>query len=641
MRVLFLKAEQSVPLADNPFAEWDVVVPVMPKAALLLAELGYSKFQLPIDYIDRARRNAIWQAAIDLSKNWHSQTEIPRYKTIDLLEVCRLEMLGFFQDVLTANAFADSFFAQHAPSEIAFTHYPQKPSTGKSTHDGTADIFEAVLLHRAKLLCITTRQVASQRFNPIQTAPATTEPNNAVSVSSQVTPKQIPKPVSKKRSLWKRIVGRMLRLRHQPQKQMEPNSERQHLTRIFESDLQNKKKLFIGYGAGYDLLMMWPYIKSIANENQGRALLVNICDDLPKKTLRSGLELDPCFEFIYQNDISLPVDDEYEQIMALFRREESLFVNLSYPLDNPQLSMQFEHLQRVLLPEATTAARIAHVFMTKHNVALYLDDWCAGVPTRAWAAIGNTLGIPTVNVPHGATSLVEFHSFISKYAFAWGELGRQNIATAAPDKQAQIFVTGDPSLEKIRITHRLHPTSNKILLLTGGCLHQVWTDLEMSSFVKCWEELLKLPKSFPNLEFVIKTHPSYRDFAPWYKHIAAKIPHTNLKVVDDQKLEDIAAGAVLSVIVGRPGTGGVVTMLQSVPTIFLDNMLVRDVQGYEIWRDDFGIPKIAAVDELSDLLLSMQNSPKVFSEILKKNASFLEAYLSPYKPVSLPELIKP
>lgn len=123
-----------------------VLVPLTPKAALAMVDMGISDTRLPIDLIEKREREEIFSQAIELSKSLHRGI-LPsiEYKGVDLIECCRLQMLGFFQDVLAAEKICPELIKRYHPRRANFLKYPNKASYGQTMHDGTSDVFEAVL----------------------------------------------------------------------------------------------------------------------------------------------------------------------------------------------------------------------------------------------------------------------------------------------------------------------------------------------------------------------------------------------------------------------------------------------------------------------------------------------------------------
>jgi hypothetical protein len=400
--------------------------------------------------------------------------------------------------------------------------------------------------------------------------------------------------------------------------------------RMTLTDLPKDKPCLVGYGTGYDLLVMWPYLKRLASEIGGFPLLLNGKPDLDIKTLRSGLSLEEDFRYIYVKDIPLPYEEKINLKAAYHECLRSLKGGDSLPsmLQNPLLSFQFEFVWNKLVPGAFDAARRATVFFTECKPAVYLDDYCAGHVNRAWTAAGNVLGVPTVTIPHGAINLLEFHDFNAQWALAWGELGRHNFALACPGKRDKVIASGDLSMGALhsKMASTTVKNRNEVLLLTGGFLHQAWTDMDLNGFIWTWEKIALIAQDRPSIEFIIKPHPSVRDLGDWYKDFVRKRSVPNMKVIESQRLEDIMGSAFLAVLVGKPGTAGLVASLGRVPFAYLDAMLCREVRGYGIWQPENGVPRLSNTAELAETIDQAFSDEDFRDRLLKENYRFLQLY---------------
>lgn len=619
MIVFFPKYPDDLKTSAHTGIEWDLTVPVMPKVGLEISETEASAVKLPINFIEIGARNRIWQDAIDISKNWSSEIKIPTVHGVKLQDCIRLEILPFIQDVLTAELFAARILEEGITSAV-FPRKPSRPSHGRAMHDGTSDIFEAVVASRLSSAGTKIVYLEELQPKPIEFERATSAP-----------PLKQPGYVSRLRGLVRKTLSFLDATRRPvvtPTKNTDATSPVDPARVLWP--VPHGCEIFVGIGSGYDLLVMWPYLKAFANEQNCTPLLINTAERFDGATLRSGLTADSNLKFLYVGDIPHSKDEELDIAIDYFRNTSIPVDLLPSPLNNKALQFQYDILWKQLLPDAATAISLAKTFLQLTNTKLILDDWTNGIETRAWALTGNTLNIPTVTVPHGATNLVEFHSFASKWSTAWGNLGKENISLGNPDLSDQIVVTGDPSMESIRLPAPRLNEKGTVLLLTGGCLHQAWTDLDLPSFVACWRDLLNIATRLSDIEFVIKTHPSYRDFADWYERLVSRSGLHNIRVVTKERLEDVSRDASLAVIVARPGTAGLVTLLNSVPTIYYKTGLCRDVLGFHIWTERRGIPTFEKADRLQEFIANATTDPQLRAQVYEQNRLFLREYLKPF-----------
>ncbi len=595
------------------------ILPLMPKAALGLFDLGMSNIQLPIDFLSKEERESIYEQAIDFSMSWNKHLKLKvEYNGIDLINCCRLQMLGFFQDVLAAELIAPRLIEEFKPKRALFLKRPSVPSCGHSMHDGTADVFEAVLQWRFYQAGINVVVPPENILNLIKKQIKNITPIFYTKIA----------PI-----LYTKYVQEFNFYKH---KFISGKTDSNNSRRIKLSNLPDDKPVLVGFGSGYDLLIIWPYLKAIAQEIDGVPVVINGNAVFDPSTLRSGLNIDKDLRYIFIGDIP----PSYDKSPNLREHRENCLTALKngdllpQRLQNPLLDFQFILFWDLLVPMALRAARQATSFFAKYNTSLYLDDNCAGVANRAWTEAGNLAGVTTISVPHGAIGLLEFHDFNSKWAFAWGELGRRNWALACPKKQSHVIVSGDPSMEDVRakFVDAKEDNRNAVLFLTGGFPHQAWTNMYFQGFISTWEEIARITKQMPQIEFIVKTHPSVRDLGDWYKSFIKKKALPNIKVIDNQKLEAILPSAFLAVLVGQPGTAGLVSALAGVPFIYLDTMHCRDVIGFRIWRDENGVPRLTNTKQLAEIVDKMYSSNEERKKLLEQNHRFLSLYLTPFQP---------
>jgi hypothetical protein len=615
MNLVFIKEEsQGFRLRAKTFGCGDacLAIPLMPKAALAMLDAGWQDVRLPIELLAREEREAIRDEAIGLSKAWHNSLPPLECHGADLYDCCRLQMMGFFQDVLAAERIVPRLLEEYRPRSVLFLKRPFVPSYAHPMHDGTADVFEAVLQWRLSRAGV------------------------EVSVAVEAPAAVANRGPAFRAGLWTRLRWKLSALaakRRSPGRVLDPPPWDPR--RIPISDVPTNRPLVIGCGAGYDLLVMWHYLKAFAAEIGAYPLPINQEPALDARTPRSGLTLDMECRFLYMNDILEAGDPSPDIAQARDACLAALNGGSRLPdcLRNPYLAFQFEYFWDSLIPQAQRAACIAETFFRQFKVALYMDDYCAGPVNRAWVSVGDRVGVATATTPHGAVNLLEFHDFNARWALAWGELIRQNLQLAAPRKQDCVIVSGDPSMDRLR---RAFPavaadTRHTVLLLTGGFLHQVWTDMDLAGFLATWEEIGRLAAQRQSLRFLIKPHPSVRDLAPWYRQFVLRKGLVNVQVVDDQKLEALLPSAFLAVLVGKPGTAGLVSALADVPFVYLDTLLCRDVPGYGIWREGNGVPRLTHPSQLAELIDRFHADEAARNTLLEQNRRFAGLYCAPFQ----------
>ena len=171
-----------------------------------------------------------------------------------------------------------------------------------------------------------------------------------------------------------------------------------------------------------------------------------------------------------------------------------------------------------------------------------------------------------------------------------------------------------------------------VVLMSGGFLHQAWTDMDLPGFLNTWEQIARIARERPAMEFVVKPHPSVRDLGDWYRRFFARQGLANVRIVDRQRLEDLLPAAFFAVLVGKPGTAGLVATLANVPFVYLDTMLCREVPGYQIWCEVNGVSVIKDFDNLGRLIDRMFTSREDREALVEQNSQFSQLYLTRFEP---------
>jgi hypothetical protein len=139
----------------------------------------------------------------------------------------------------------------------------------------------------------------------------------------------------------------------------------------------------------------------------------------------------------------------------------------------------------------------------------------------------------------------------------------------------------------------------------------------------------------PHIHFIVKPHPSYRDFGYWYKQQIDTHRLSNVSYTDDKRLEDLLDDICLSVLIGKPGTAPLVSMLRSVPVVYLDCLLNRQVKGYEVWVQNGYVPYFDSVEDLFALIAEITSDLSGYRRLTQANIAFADFILSPFQPRDL------
>jgi hypothetical protein len=567
-------------------------IPIMPKAALAMVDLGYADIKLPIDFLDVPQKEAVYEQAIELSKIWYAPFQSDLFfHDIDLADCCRLQMLAFFQDVIAAEKIWPILLQNFNPEQAVFRSVPSVPSFDQNMHNGMSDIFEAVLQWRLSQNGVQIR-ILNQSAQPVAAA------------VKPISPSEAPCP-----------------------------------GRLSIRDLPADKTLITALGDDYDLLFLWPYLKSIAAEIDAYPFLLNALPTLAVYTIRSGLNNAEPLPFLYVNDIPI----EYSLPASLLRVRLNCLQALTqdgfFPviLQNPLLRFQFENFFDVFIPGCIKAVLRAEYLFSIFHLELYMDDYCISHICRAWTQVAQKLKIKSATISHSAMApLTEFNDFNADYALMWGRLSKINFEKTSYEKKDRILIAGNPSVQTLAKPNAPDRSNKKsILLITGGFLQQVWTDFSLSRFLNTWQSILNHINQLPHIHFIVKPHPSYRDFGYWYKQQIDTHRLSNVSYTDDKRLEDLLDDICLSVLIGKPGTAPLVSMLRSVPVVYLDCLLNRQVKGYEVWVQNGYVPYFDSVEDLFALIAEITSDLSGYRRLTQANIAFADFILSPFQPRDL------
>lgn len=586
MDLMFVKDEKQLDLgiAGGHSSKGVKMIPVMPQIALKMRERGCDNIKLPVDFLEEATRNDIYYEAMALSKAWqHALIEDIFFHDIDLGECCRLEMIAFFQDIITAQKACQKILDRFPASRAIFFKHPKIASFDQNMYNGEADIFEAVAQWSFKEAGL---DVMVTETN----VPHNYQSNRKIDLEEMADPARVP----------------------------------------YESVPKNTP-LIIAMGGDHDLLMMWPYLKIIADKLQLTPFLINKNNNLSKIIIRSAFNFDGKETFVFANDI--PIDISLPEVIGRAKNNFFRLINeghiLPPVLQNPLLSFQFEKLFETFFASTVKTIKRAETFFRDHKTSFLMDGFCSGHVNRAWALVARKMGVKTLFVPDGVgANLVEFFDFQSDVALAWGELAQHNIGLGALEKKDRIFVVGNPGMEKLRKKEPSPEKDKSILLITGGVLHQVWTEFSLEKFENVWGRIFLETIKRPHIHFVIKPRPGDRDFGWWFKKSVADMGLTNVEVIDDKKIEDILDNMCLSVLVGKPGTAAYVSLLRSVPVLYLDGVLGRDVIGYRKWKEIF--PVYQSVLELFGFIDQLISDNEIFQRFHRENIALADRLSAPF-----------
>jgi glycosyltransferase involved in cell wall biosynthesis len=116
-------------------------------------------------------------------------------------------------------------------------------------------------------------------------------------------------------------------------------------------------------------------------------------------------------------------------------------------------------------------------------------------------------------------------------------------------------------------------------------------------------EFIALAKSRPDLQFIIKAHPSF-DYYELYRRLSDSKKFSNIKFVENITLRKILEASDLCLMINYCSTASLEAMLQRVPVVYVNNA----IYPLDDWRDnlsDVGLPRTKSITEFQKILKTL------------------------------------
>lgn len=530
-----------------------------------------------------------YQLADIASRTWYKPLgSLIEYKGINLGEISRLNHLHFFREMFCSQIIIKTmleFFSNLVQVTIVREHV--RPCTTTSAMDGEHAVFSEAL--RAVLGNNTIRLI----YLPPQQA------------------KILPEEPS--------------RLNQEPS----ANSK-------FKKDYS--KKLILGYGADWDLMILSQLLSTMQQRYDYQPLLLSRESSPPVSTKRSGLEWQNDLPFLWEKHLYDPADLDEHFVTADLHDAWQKFMLHDYSEFGERPS-RFQHdfefqCKYIWDYYWQTAVKFINRFervisQLKPAVVVSCDD--ATFINRILLEIARKHKILTVGIPHGYVIEPAFFDFNADLYLSQGELDRQIFIDHLGKRAEQIIPSGsavyNATLQAIQKNSTTLAKKETILLLTKKFPYKSSCLLNYEKFTDLWRKIVDYINQNPNCEFIIKTRPE-RDHFGWYESLLSQIPANNLQICHE-RLENILPQAHIVIMVGAVGFAGLVSIGAGKPVLCLNELLRITHATEKIWNNSSDILTVADIQE-SFIELDRMRQDRIYRATwLKREENFVNRCMLP------------
>jgi len=561
--------------------------------------------------------------ARELSIEWYKPFEhLLDYRDINLGELARIDNIFFFREVLASTCVIHAILNNNKINEIVVFSDINVPCIWNSRYSDSNNIFEAVVLYNAESRHIHVKKLFLNKQQKLYS-------------SSRYLKNKVDKLIDliyvKSRPFLKTIG------KHDP---------RRVQFKSFQREVE--KKLILGFGVSYDLLILWPALKALFDTGEFQQILINGGTTLEIPSNRAGLYMDNKFQFIALEDFFVSCNNEKNKAKINLNKLRQDFKNISFdwtplvePLKNPYLNVQFDFLWNDYFPNAISIIDAFSNLLEKMKPDLVLVDDMMSYPQRILVKLARIYGIKSVSIPHGWVGDIDEYEFESDLYLAWGELSKKQLIDEFGKNPNDINVVGAAQFNKIalefssNIKNSTEDIKEKfalrtdvpiVMFLTCNFLQTAFNNLQFKDFFSTWEAIKSYVLTHPNVEFIIKPHPA--DNCTWYKEFLASANLSNLKLIEGVRLEELLPAVDIGVSVGAVGTSGYLVLLAQKPLFFLNSISFHNNPTTKAWGEDNGITVVTDEEKLAPLLDKTLYDESFKNKCIKSGQVFLERSLN-------------
>jgi hypothetical protein len=563
-----------------------VVVAVSPLAAIEMAWRG-EPVMLASSMIRPDEVLGIDDKAYELSRYWLDH--IRSWLTVDgldLVELIALDNLMFFKQVLASDLLCRRLLACFTPREVVCFGPINRPCVDGAAFKDEHDVFTAILVHQCAQMKISCN---------VLTAPI---------------PASSPPPASTTHH----------QDRHCPRK-----------IHLNELPCPGGRKRAIAFSNGWGLLRFLPSLEELERTGRYQTIPVNLASEFMVNTSRTGpdgrgLAYLSCQDWAFagntleQSELSRYLSDLRGQLRRHVYDGELSVMN------NPWLSFQADHIFNHWLPTALKWRRIYRAMIEDLQPDLVLTDEHSHFLFRLLAWTAMEMGVTTVTTPHGnMLNYPHYFHFRSNLMLCSGQTIKELMTEKLGYASERVEVVGDPVMVDLPCQK---PFERKMVFLPDQrYVNFALCPMDVEDYIDSWRNIFAFAAKRPDVDFLIKPHPSY-GYREWLVARIEEQKLSNLRIVEDKRVEDFLAMATLSLMLGRISNAGLTTIVMNVPMLFYDRSSRLPSVGDFLWTPENNILVARRAEDFDTLLTRLLDDPAFRRLIADKQRSVIDRYYS-------------
>jgi len=582
------------------------------------------------DFLNENDWQEIKATADNLSRTWYLPFRgALRYRGIDLGELCRIDNVVFFREVLMANRMMERVSDMLIPQEVMIFRDLLTPCIGGNRYNAKHDIFEAVALGFAEACGISIKELSMDHAEGMGNAQMTANLSN-------------PKP-----SLFSRLARKGMRGLFTIGTKTPADLQRHFESTVVQKD---RKLCALCLVSGYDAFVIWPILRGLSETDKWQCLLVS----KSKPTLngadnRSGIKDDGTLTYIpldwFKSERKPRRLVDYCRFLLgkrAFSHDVAAWTSkLEVPLNNRFLSVQYRHLWQSYFPAAIEMIDTVNVMFDAVKPDLVILEDMMSFQQRIMAKIARQRGIKSIGIPHGCINDIEEYEFESDLFLAWGDISKHQLLNEFRYEESRIRVVGSPIIERAkrdldglqktpeiqRDRFSVDRDAKVVVILTGGFTSEVYGRLDVKAFLRAWKEIGTYASLHQELVFFVKPHPSH-DYLAWCRSFFDQAGTHNVRFINNVRVESLLAIADAAVMHQVSSTAVLIALLAEVPLLFIRNAVDgRCEHPSNDWNAVNGLELVDDARDISGKLDRLLNDSEFRKFVVRRGKEFLADYV--------------
>jgi hypothetical protein len=609
--VLFLKTTEQLAevRARRPeLLESSEVVALSLAGWLALRDLGVEA-QAASDYLEGRDILEIQSEASMLARTWYAPfRESMIHEGLDLGELCRIENLWFFWELLAANRVARRVVEALQPSRAFIFASRGAPCLRIHRVRATHSVCEATIV---EFLCS-----------------AGVRTTNLTRVDRGRWPFV---PLKYKRWL-RQFVSDLGGKRN-------PRAPEEALGQEADAELVRPvrkpgSRLILAVGEEVDLLSLAP-VADLLNSSSGyTAALANSDRRILETAVRSGLSTIRTDD-VYPMLDAFPIEatPEIREQLERARRQfdatrDSGVCGFGNRLLDDHFDAVWEELGNQVVPH------IDRVTATLEEIRPdgVLVAGCELPKDRATVAVARRLGIVTLAVPHGYIGNIAAFDFDTDCFLAWGTASRECLVAELGKDPGSIDVFGPPHLVTIVPPDRSPAPAGRcrLLALASRISPACFDHVEAAAFDRAWTALMDWVASRSDVDLAIRPHSGGADVVDYYERLIARLPAGRAWLEQSRRLEDMADEVDAVVAMIDATTAILVAQQLGLPTVFVRVGWRAAPWAVRTWGLPEGLASVDSVDEVPRALDRLVDDKAFRRECAARGRALVTRNFEPY-----------